>query len=342
MVSLSNNLLPVLQLTRMALVFTAIADSLCALFLWAQWRIIHEPGLELHHVLTPMHFIAVIGISVGLYGFGMSLNDIIDRRRDRLMASHRPIPSGRIGVLTAYIICVLLALLTLAGGILLMWLMPGMQGWVSLAVLIWTGLLIVFYDVAGKYLVAPGIISLGLIRLFHGIVPAPQIPLIWHPLLLLNHVALLSAVAYRWQEKRPILRRVHARIILSALLALNLVMIVLVWWRRTQPGMSLAESLWLEPAIVLPFLAALMFIAIGYSIYWWSDTPRQAGQTVMLCGLLWLIVYDAAFVFGYVNWVAGLVVLSLLPVAYLSMQAMRWWTRLMALSQRPAFKRAEV
>src|ERR1700744_2718690 len=34
-----------------------------------------------------------------------------------------------------------------------------------------------------------------------------------------------------------------------------------------------------------------------------SDT--EAGQSLMLYGLLWLIVYDAAFVTGYVGAVAG-------------------------------------
>ena len=31
--------------------------------------------------------------------------------------------------------------------------------------------------------------------------------------------------------------------------------------------------------------------------------PRVAGQTLMLYGLLWLIVYDACFVAGYVGYV---------------------------------------
>ena len=33
-------------------------------------------------------------------------------------------------------------------------------------------------------------------------------------------------------------------------------------------------------------------------------------------------------------------VFLLLPVAWLSVQLMRWWSKLVALSQRPSFKRA--
>jgi len=56
--------------------------------------------------------------------------------------------------------------------------------------------------------------------------------------------------------------------------------------------------------------------------------------------LLWLIVYDAAFVAGYVGWRESLMVMSLLPLAHLSVQLMRAWSRMLALSQKPQFKRA--
>ena len=62
----------------------------------------------------------------------------------------------------------------------------------------------------------------------------------------------------------------------------------------------------------------------------------------MLYGLLWLIVYDACFAAAYVrNWVATLAVLLLLPIAYFSVRLMRWWSKLIALSQKPQFKRAQ-
>ena len=93
--SLSQRVLPVLQLTRMALVFTAIADSMCGLLLRAAQRrtLFHTRLIE---QIDKYQLIAVVIISVGLYGYGMSLNDIIDRRRDQQLAAHRPLPSGRV------------------------------------------------------------------------------------------------------------------------------------------------------------------------------------------------------------------------------------------------------
>lgn len=346
MFSLTNNLLPVLQLTRMALVFTAIADSLCALLLWAAWQArAHEHRPSLWELISPWQILAIVLVSVGLYGFGMSLNDIIDRRRDRHLAAHRPLPSGRIGLMTAYIICFLLAGVTLVGGMILILITPAedrVAGWASMLLILWTGSLIAFYDLAGKYLVAVGLLTLGFIRFFHALIPAPQWPLVWHPLLLLNHVAILSAVAYRWEQKRPTLTDIHWRAVLGGLALIDVVILGLVFWLRYQPGLSPLDVLWIEPGLLLPVLAGMLFGAVAYSIYWWSDSPRQAGQNVMLYGLLWLIVFDACFVAGYVDWVWGLAMLLLLPVAFMSVQAMRWWGRVLALSQKPAFKRAGV
>jgi hypothetical protein len=60
----------------------------------------------------------------------------------------------------------------------------------------------------------------------------------------------------------------------------------------------------------------------------------------MLYGLLWLIVYDAAFVAGYVSWILGAIMLALLPIAWWSVVFMRWWSKVISVAQRPAFQRA--
>jgi hypothetical protein len=328
---ISTRLFPLLQLTRMALVFTAISNSLCTLLLaWARidvsqrlfWR---EAGL-------------VALISTGLYGFGMSLNDIIDRRRDRLLASHRPLPSGRIRVSTAHFVCAFLITLSLVAGAIYSKISAT---WMSMILVTWTAALIVFYDLAAKYLVALGLLSLGLIRFFHAVIPAPQLPLIWHPLLLLNHVTVLSLVAYRWEEKRPPLTPIHWAAVPGGLAAIDAMLIALLAWRRTQEGGSIIDALRITPALIAPASAVVVFIILAILIRRLSPTPREAGQRLMLYGLLWLIVYDFTFVAGYVGLLPALFLLLLLPLAYASVQIMRWWGGIVALSQRPQFKRIE-
>ncbi len=208
----------------------------------------------------------------------------------------------------------------------------------SLILILWTAALIGFYDFAGKYLVAPGLLTLGLIRFFHAVIPAPRVPLLWHPLLLLDHTAILSAVAYCWEEKRPNLTRSHWWVVMGGLFAVNAIAIAGWWWRTSTHHTPL--GLWIKPALAWPVIAGAVFLLLAWRIRRATPTSRVAGQKLMLYGLLWLIVYDVAFAVGYVGVSAGLILLVLLPLAYLSVQLMRWWSNLLLLSQRPEFRRA--
>ena len=334
---LSQRLLSLLQLTRMALVFTALADAGCTVLLAAQRRAALQQT-TLGAQLDVRQFAAAAAVSVGLYGFGMSLNDIIDRRRDQQISPGRPLPSGRLGLAAAHFVCA--ALLAIAAGACAYY---GRltDNWMSLVLVVFTAMLIAFYDLAGKYLVALGLLTLGLIRFFHALVPAPQVPLLWHPLWLLNHVAILSAIAYRWEEKRPPLTRAHWAVVLGGVAMIDVMLVAMVAARRSARAPDLLAALRVEWGLAAPVLATVAFVALAWRVRRRSATSREAGQAVMLYGLLWLIVYDAAFVAGYVrDWAASLAVLLLLPVAYFSVRLMRWWSQLLALSQRPAFKRA--
>jgi hypothetical protein len=283
--------------------------------------------------------LAVIVISIGLYGYGMSLNDIIDRRRDTQIAADRPLPSGRIGLIAAHVVCVLLGLSAVFAGAYLTNLRHA--GWLCFILLIWTGGLITFYDFAGKYLVAPGLLTLGLIRFFHATIPAPQLPVLWHPLVLLNHVTLISTIAYMWEDKRPTLTRVHWYAVLGGLGTVDATCIGLVWFRRhVRLGRDFSESLSINGGLVLPIAAILTFAAITIFLRYKSSDIRTAGKRLMLYGLLWLIVYDATFVAGYVGWRPAVMLMALLPIAYFCVLLMRWWAKLMLLSQRPEYQRA--
>jgi 4-hydroxybenzoate polyprenyltransferase len=340
MVWLSRRLLPVLQLTRMALVFTAISNGLCGLLLWSAAGA-HAMG-EMHRA-PPVSWAtvaALVIVAVGLYGYGVSLNDIIDRRRDRQLAADRPLPSGRVGVATAHLICIGLGLLALAGGVWYAYLTGG--NWMSLLLVVWTGLLITFYDLAGKYLVAPGLLTLGLIRFFHAAVAAPVLPVVLHPLLLMNHVAVVSTICYAWEAKRPQLTRTHFWAVLGGLVVLNGLALGVVAWRRIERGAAagMVDALRIDAALLWPAAAGALFLLCAWILIRRSVNRREAGQKLMLYGLLWLIVYDAAFVSGYVSLLAGVVILGLLPVSYLAVQLMRWWSGLLAAAQRQEFKRA--
>jgi hypothetical protein len=166
----------------------------------------------------------------------------------------------------------------------------------------------------------------------------PYHPLIWHPLWLLNHVAILSAVCYGWEEKRPVLNARHWAGLIFSLLAING---AAIWLIGTRGGAgTFADNLHLDLRLLAPAAASLAFVVLAWRIRRRNPTSREAGQATMLYGLLWLIVYDAVFAGLWAHWAVGIGVFMLLPVAYFSVQVMRWWSKLLAASHRPDFKRA--
>lgn len=328
MFSLRQRVLTILQFTRMALVFTAISNGWAAVLINS--RATGEP-------IGVWYAMAMTVVSVGLYTFGMALNDLIDRRRDSQIAPGRPLPSGRMSVTTAHAICAMLALVALAGGAWMAVLQPGQ--WLSLIIVVWTLVLIVFYDVAGKYLVAPGLIALGLIRFFHATVAAPSLPIPWQPIVLLVHVTILSTVCYRLEDKRPRLTTSHWVVVIGGVVGMVGLLIAMLIDRRAG-DMPWREALAITPAL-LPVAAAMVgFVGLAVVLRVQNKDPRAAGRSMMLYGLLWLIVYDASLVLGYVGFEYAVVILSLLPISMLAVQVMRWWSKLVDLSTRPEYQRA--
>lgn len=329
-------LLTLLQFTRIALVFTAVGDGWAAMLL--QRRATGTP-------ITVAYAVAVTAASVALYTFGMTLNDLIDRRRDSQLAPGRPLPSGRISVRSARIVCVGLAVVALAAGGGIVAIRP--EQWASLPVLAATLGLIAFYDFAGKYLVAPGLLTLGLVRGMHAAIAAPELSIPWHPLVLLVHVTILSTVCYRLEGKRPRLTKRHWMMVMAGLAAAVAIFIagplsrgVFSHGALSHGGVRWTTALWVRPALLYVAAAAVTFVAFAIALRVRHPDPRQAGRQIMLYGLLWLIVYDSSFVGGYVGRWQAMCVLALLPLALLSVQAMRAWSKLVELSQRPQYQRA--
>lgn len=90
-------MLAYLKLFRLPFVFTAVADS-------AAGYLIASKGAPDPRVLGLLAL-----ASAGLYAFGMAMNDVADRNRDKTLAPGRPLPSGRIslrGAVTASFLAV--------------------------------------------------------------------------------------------------------------------------------------------------------------------------------------------------------------------------------------------
>lgn len=290
---------------RLPLVITAISNAQAGLIL----RHARGYGDEWNWQAS----LALLAMSFGLYSFGMVSNDIVDARRDSVLAPDRPLVSGKIGMQQAHILAAILLILGCAGGIAYATLYGG--GLKTLFFLFWTVALIFFYNGMGKFVGAVGILTLGLIRFFHAALPQPSLDVIWHPLLIMDHVVILSAICYSLEGKRPRLSRGHWLGIGLGLLGLNLLLpagiIAARWWRHGWD--ALGESLSISTALIYPGLAVAVFVAIAAAMLLSmraitdksrrerSDFQRRTGRRLMVFGLLWLILYDLAFSYGYLR-----------------------------------------
>ena len=91
---LAEKLLTAFQLTRLSLVFGAIADV---------WFIVIYTRSDTRYDLLPafemplaIDLVTAALLAVGLFAFATSLNDLLDLRHDAAFSPSRPLPAGRI------------------------------------------------------------------------------------------------------------------------------------------------------------------------------------------------------------------------------------------------------
>jgi len=256
----------------------------------------------------------LVVMSLGLFGFATVANDIIDWRRDRYLSPDRPLPSGRITLQQAHLLAAALLLMGIGGG--LGYAIGQGGGFTSILFLAWVILLIVFQSLAGKFFGAVGLLTLGIIAFFHAAIGQPRLAVIWHPLLIMNHVTVICAATYALEDRRPRLSTSHRRGIAMGLLALNLLLagavVLAIAWRKESFAAGF-EALHADPPLLYPIIALVIFavflLALLLSL---RPTPsqspreivdirRQTGRKVFIFGVLWLIVYDMAFIYGYLR-----------------------------------------
>jgi hypothetical protein len=299
---LTDRVRPALELMRVPLAATAISNAQAAYLIWCGTT---------ERAWNPVGALALVAMSLGLYCFGMVSNDIVDVRRDRYLAPNRPLVAGRIGMKEAWWLAGVLLGLGVTGGLVFAIGFGG--GWASLLLVAWTVLLIFFYNLMGKFVGAVGILTLGLIRFFHAAAAQPSMGVLWHPLLLMDHVVVLSVICYILERKRPHLGRAHRWTVGLVLLGMNLLLIgavaAAIWWRYGWEDlprrMGLGDAL-LWPGIAVAVFAAFVLATVlalrqeeGLSNRGLVERQRRTGRKLMFFGLLWLIVYDVTFAYGF-------------------------------------------
>jgi 4-hydroxybenzoate polyprenyltransferase len=324
--------LAILQLTRAALAITAVADAWAVLLL----RIPPERPLvagSWEFWLTILKMLVVAVASLGLYGFGTALNDLLDARRDRIFEPGRPIPSGSIkprgavvvalGLLMAALLAAaLLTLLhvwefNLAGRVIRVRNIVPYSFFFALA----TAALIVFYNATAKYLGGLGLLALGLIRALHCLIGKPGTAVMFLSMILLTHVIVVTGLAYYLQNKRP---RLTWRGVLGVALGMFVANGILLWYTvtRRQWSAELLQML-LGPAVV----GGLFALWAVWLMFRKRLLSRQKGERLELMGAFWIFMYDASLLVAHGQYLAGAAITLLLLCAVGSFLGIRWFAR---------------
>jgi 4-hydroxybenzoate polyprenyltransferase len=273
-----------LQLLRPANSVTAMADVLAGLAI----AFSTSPGIASYQITL------LILSGAFLYAGGVALNDACDSEIDRMERPERPIPSGRIRPLSAF----LLAFCFLAAGMLLAFIYAPLAGAVACA----TVLFIACYDYIAKKSAVIGPMTMGLCRsgsLLLGVSASSQALADWWFLgaVPLAYVAAITLVSRGESDGKNRYGKMAIALIVAVIFLLG----SLGWYCRQFSA--------------TPFLA--LFAACVLPAFWHALKNANPGsiQKAVKAGVLSLIIMDAAMAAIFSNWLYASVVLALFPVS---------------------------
>ena len=298
-------LLNTLQLMRVTLVFSAMSNVWLIVFLT------HAPAVEGTEsairsgiVGSPLWWDLALssGVAIGMYFFGVILNDVLDARQDKLYSPNRPIASGAIRPTNAVVLAFLALMFSMLCAVGL--------GQLSAILCLICASGALFYNGLAKSLPAVGIITMGLVRGAHMMIPDPKFTFIWPVWFAMTHVILVAAVCYRLERKRP---RLIGWEVWGVTAGLVFWSIVLVGWMAFRDSLIVYGRPWIWGG---PLVAAIVFMVVARKVAATARVSRVSGRKLKQLGLMWLILYDALWLFGAGLWwqaslLGGLLVLSI-------------------------------
>ena len=264
------------QAARAGLAYGAMAEG------WFAVAIAHCAG-RLEGDLTTL-LLAMSVVSLGLFVFGVAMNDVLDRKQDRAFATARP-GRGLLAVqwLAALAVVSLLAALAAASQF-------GRSG-MLVAGLAAGG--IVAYNVLAKFIPAFGFVSLGAIGALHMLVPDQ------HPGVLLpfwfsmTFTAIVAGIVHRLRQKRPA-ATVRGMLVATALWAAWSA--VLAWWIAPQTLDPMVGFEHPREGILVAIILLIAFVTVSVAVRRaTSGAPRQADRFARLATLTQALMPSAWF-----------------------------------------------
>lgn len=264
------------QAARAGLAYGAMAEG------WFAVAIAHRAG-RIEGDLTLL-LAAMSVVSLGLFVFGVAMNDVLDRKHDRAFATER---QGRwllsVQWLAALAVVSLLAALGAAS-------LFGQGGMVVAGI---TAAGIVAYNVLAKFIPAFGFVSLGAIGALHMLVPDQ------HPGVLLpfwfsmTFTAIVAGIVHRLRQKRPA-ATIRGMMFATALWAGWSA--VLTWWIAPESLDPMIGFDHPREGILAAIILLIAFITVSVAMRRATvGAPRQADRFARLATLTQALMPSAWF-----------------------------------------------
>ncbi len=248
-------------------------------------------------------------IAVGLGIFMMALNDALDARHDRAFEPNRPIPSGRVTQRSAFGLAMLGLLVALGATIPF--------GSLSMLMALIAAGAIVFYNVAGRFVPAVGIVTLGLIVGVTTLIPNPKLAFAWPILLMMSHTMAIATLRHWLAVKRPALSANNGWGIIVGWVFWSLVVLMMIRARGEGIEYEGIQLIWIGPAVAALLFGLILWLILGPSTLH-PRARRATARRFTRLATLWLIVFNAGWLLSAGLWWQGLILLALLPVSLIS------------------------
>lgn len=282
---MTRRILTAIQLTRLTMAFGAVGDVWLVILLS---RALAAEGDSIPVVSMPLFSALALGavVAVGLFAYGASLNDVLDARHDSAFSPEKPIPAGRIRAGQAIVVTV--------GALLVAILAAQAMGLLALQMTLLTAVGILFYNAAGKFIPAAGMISIGLIHAVHMYIPNAELGFTWPAWLVMTHAMAIAYGSHLLEGKRPRISRHATGVILGSWMMWSGAIIGLGFWRGgAWPDQASAVKL-LWPALALAgFITVARWKTTGVSGAAGAEKLRRYGAMwQVLYGSAWLVMLD--------------------------------------------------
>jgi 4-hydroxybenzoate polyprenyltransferase len=278
-----------LRLMRPANIVTAIADILAGIVI---------SGYMNNRLFGDVDFNSVILLvcaTIGLYGGGVVLNDVMDAKLDKLERPERPIPSGLISASSALLFGVFL----LVAGVLVAFFNHFISGGLALSI----ALAAVLYDAWGKHQSVLGPVNMGLCRGLNLLLGISIIPSMVSHFWYLSLVPLVYIAAITMISRGEVHGGKKTTLYVAALLYMAVITIIGYSGYLKDEGLTF-----------------VFLLAFGLMIYWpllkaiESPVGPRIGKAVKY-GVLALILMNAAWAMAFGSLYGALFILLLLPLS---------------------------